>query len=289
MNPAFDLMNQSVVIYGLGLMGGSLAMVLKDSCKELLAVDHNPAVVKMAVEEQLVDQADTDPLKILPMADLIILATPVQVIIDQIKQLPDWKPEGAVVIDLGSTKTEICAALSALPPQFSAVGGHPMCGKTAFSLENADPDLFCNCMFPLVKLSNSSEKSIHLAEAIVKRTGAAPLWIDPHTHDAWVSVTSHFPYLMANLLASITPLNVSPLISSGWQSTARLAGSSTQMMEDILKTNRSYVLGVLDQFTERLLTVKVLLEAEDFDGLKAMMEIGHDQYQLITQKGFPAL
>lgn len=284
MQAGFDLSKQTIAIIGLGLMGGSLALALRGACAALLAVDQNPETIRLARKNQIVDQISNSPQDILPQADVIILATPVLTILNIIESLPEWKPEGALVIDLGSTKQAVCQALAALPSQFSAVGGHPMCGKTAFTLKNAEAKLFSGSLFALVQLDNSSESSVRLAEEITRTIGARPLWLDAETHDQWTAVTSHFPFLLATLMAAITPLEAAPLAATGWQSTTRLADSSLKMMADVLKTNRAQVLAVLDQFSSQLELVRELLEKQDFERLTQVLTSGKIQYQDILAK-----
>jgi len=284
MEAGFDLREQNIAIVGLGLMGGSLALALHGACNKLLAVDHDPGTIELALANKIVDEISRSPEEILPLADIIILATPVQSILQVITRLPEWKPGGALVIDLGSTKSQICRALAQLPEPFTAVGGHPMCGKAEFTLANADAGLFCGKPFALVKLCNSSQPSIQMAQAIVQAIGGEPLWLDAETHDQWVAVTSHFPYLLANLMARITPLAATPLVSTGWQSTTRLAGSSMQMMQDILKTNDRNVLPVLDQFLGELETVRRLLAQQDFQQLEQVLTAGRNQHQQVSTR-----
>ncbi len=268
---------QTVAIVGLGLMGGSLAMALKGHMRRILGVDQNPQTVQLALQREIVDQADTDPGRILPMADVIILATPVGVILDLISLLPSLKPEGALVIDLGSTKVQICQALQDLPAPFTAVGGHPMCGKETSALENADANLFDQTPFVLVELENSDHNSMQLAETLVKQIGAIPFPLDAKTHDHWVAYTSHFPYLVSNLIARITPQDTKPVVASGWRSSTRLAGSSIPMMNDILVTNREMVLQVLDQFIMQLQEVRSIIKKNP-ESLSDYLNVGQESY-----------
>ena len=129
MEDGFQLQDSRIVIIGLGLMGGSLALALKGKCVALYGIDSNPATLELALAKQIVDQADTDPSKLLPQADLVILATPVLAIIDFIQKLPSLLQKPCIVLDLGSTKKDIVQAMSVLPDYFDPLGGHPICGK----------------------------------------------------------------------------------------------------------------------------------------------------------------
>ncbi len=284
MEPGFGLKQLRVAVVGLGLMGGSLVMALKGCCKEVLGVDRDPETVRIALEKGLVNRADTRPEVILPEADLIILAVPVLTILSLIPRLPEWVPQGAVVMDLGSTKSRVCQALSALPESFSAVGGHPMCGKELSSLNHAESALFNDAPFVLVSLENTDEPTRTLAEELVHCLGANVMWLDAETHDQWVAFTSHFPYLLANILATLTPLEAAPLAATGWKSTTRLARSSVPMMVDIFRSNQTNILNVLDLFTDQLAQVKEMLVNNPAD-LPYYLETGKLQAQQVLSYG----
>ena len=113
----------SVAIVGLGLMGGSLALALRGFCRELLGIDPDPATAALAQQMRLVDRFSPTPEPLLPEADIVILAAPVGVILDQIARLPQLHPGQALVLDLGSTKSEIMRAMQALPARFDPLGG----------------------------------------------------------------------------------------------------------------------------------------------------------------------
>src|SRR5688572_24210842 len=121
MEDGFRLGDSKIAIVGLGLMGGSLALALKGKCAALFGIDSDPRTIELVLAKQIVDQADSDPAKLLPQADLVILATPVPVIIDFIQKLPALTQKPCIVLDLGSTKKNIVQAMSSLPLNFDPV------------------------------------------------------------------------------------------------------------------------------------------------------------------------
>ncbi|HXQ38161.1 MAG TPA: prephenate dehydrogenase/arogenate dehydrogenase family protein, partial [Anaerolineales bacterium] len=135
MEDGFRLQDSKIAIFGLGLMGGSLALALKGKCTALYGIDSDPSTLKLALDKKIVDEVDTDPVKILPQADLVILATPVPVILAFIQKLPSFTQNPCIVIDLGSTKKDIVQAMSTMPERFDVLGGHPICGKEKLGLE----------------------------------------------------------------------------------------------------------------------------------------------------------
>ncbi|MDI6770929.1 MAG: prephenate dehydrogenase/arogenate dehydrogenase family protein, partial [Anaerolineales bacterium] len=118
MSDDFFLPKSKIAIIGLGLMGGSLALVLKGKCAALFGLDPHHATLELARRQNIVDLADSDPAKLLPQADLVILAAPVPAILTLLQQLPDFTPNQCIVLDLGSTKRLIVDAMSRLPERF---------------------------------------------------------------------------------------------------------------------------------------------------------------------------
>ncbi|MBW6475441.1 MAG: prephenate dehydrogenase/arogenate dehydrogenase family protein, partial [Anaerolineaceae bacterium] len=157
-----------------------------------------------------------------------------------------------------------------------------MCGKETSALEYADARMFDQSPFVLVELKNSDKKSLQLAETLVNCIGAIPFPLDAKTHDQWVAYTSHFPYLLSNLLARITPPETKPLAASGWRSSSRLAGSSIPMMNDILRTNKEEVLRVLDQFMMQMNEVRSVIEKTP-DSINDYLKVGQTSYlEMVT-------
>lgn len=267
-----------VAIWGLGLMGGSLAMALKGKCAAIYGIDSDPGAVALALEWSVIDRGAVTAADLLPEADLVILATPVRVILTHLAELSRVHPGEAVVMDLGSTKQAVTAAMAALPARFDPLGGHPMCGKEKASLRNAEAVLFHQAPFALTALPRTSDKARALGEALVRAVGARPLWIDADQHDRWVASTSHLPYLVASALARCTPEEAAPLVGSGFRSTTRLAGSSPRMMLDILATNRDQIRLAISRFRRELDRYDQLLEDLDSEKITAVMEEGVGRY-----------
>lgn len=279
-----DTLNTTHIgIVGLGLMGGSLAMALRGQCAALFGVDHDPQVVTLALERGIVDDAETHLEKLLTRVDVLVLATPLSAIVQILGLLPPLERQGVLVLDLGSTKRRVVQAMQALPSSYEPVGGHPMCGKERGSLLNAEATLYRGATFALTPLERTSQKARRLAEALVSAVGARPFWVDATTHDRWVAVTSHLPYLLANTLAGNTPLEVQPLIGPGWRSTARLAPTPWAIVKDILATNREAILGEVAAFRQAWQHLEEVLHTGSEVELQALLEKGAENYMLIVE------
>jgi len=261
------LADMRVVILGLGLMGGSLAMALRGRCRALDAVDPDPEVLEITRRQKVVDRFSPEPSDLLPEADLVILAAPVRAILGLIRELPALHPGSPVVIDLGSTKTQICQALESLPARFDPIGGHPMCGKETGTLANADPSIYQGAPFAFTSLPRTSPRARSLAGQLTYALGSNPIWLDPETHDRWTASTSHLPYLLSAILANATPHEAAPLIGSGFRSTSRLAATPVTMMMDVLATNQKNILAAMDNFQGELEQVRAQLAQGNYQDL----------------------
>lgn len=279
----FFLQNAKVAIVGLGLMGGSLALALKGKCAALLGVDQDPSTRELALHQNIVSQADADPAKILPLADVVILAIPVPAILALLQRLPDLMPKPCIVLDLGSSKAAIAEAMNALPERFDTLPAHPLCGREKLSLENADAALYNHATFFLLPLARTSLRARACGEQILSAIGAHPHFVDPSTHDAALAATSHLPYLICSALALATSVDVAPFVGTGFRSTARLAATPQSMMFGVLKSNRENVLTALAHFQTQISAFTAALDREDYDVLSNLLtEAQEHHHKLIS-------
>jgi prephenate dehydrogenase len=277
------LKNAKVTIVGLGLMGGSLAKALRGKCASIYGFDTNKDTVNLALETQTIDAGSTQPTHTFPETDVIILAIPIGAILAFLQELPLLCAGNVIVMDLGSTKTSVIDQMALLPERFDPLGAHPICGKEHAGFAYADANLFRGAPFGFTSLPNTSKHALFFAEELVFALGAVPIWLDPQTHDRSVAITSHLPYLLANSLAAITPLEVSLLTGPGYRSTTRLAPSPTSMTIDILKTNRDHILNKIHCFQSRLDQIAACLEDQDFLLLERLLIEGAERYDDIQK------
>jgi prephenate dehydrogenase len=265
-----------VCIVGLGLMGGSLALALRGKVGRLTAVDSHAATRQQALQQNLVEEITADFAAAARTTDLIIFATPVRTILHLLAQLPAVRPDGCLVMDIGSTKAAICAAMSELPEHFAAIGGHPMCGKETAGLAAAISDLYAGQTFILCQNGRTIPQIESLAQEMVTAISAQPLWLLPEEHDRLVAAVSHLPYLVAATLmhtaVALHDERAWPVSAAGFRDTSRLAGSDPYMMRDILLTNKTAVLEQLAQYQAHLQEVTNLLQTGNETELAAWLQ-----------------
>lgn len=280
--PDFNLAESKVAIIGLGLMGGSLALGLREKCAALYGIDPHLPTLELALSQHIVDYADSDPAKLPPEVDLVILSAPVPAILTLLDKLPFFMPNPCIVMDLGSTKRMVVEAMAKLPERFDPIGGHPICGKEKLSLANAERTLYYGAPFLLTPLERTSSRALSAAHQIIEALGAKGKTLDAIAHDRILASTSHLPFLISSALARTTPEDVAPFVGPGFKSTSRLAGTSSSMMLGVLQSNRENVLSALHGMQSQLAEIEAALSAGDFAKLESLLNEAQKKYQSFT-------
>ena len=259
-----------LAIVGLGLMGGSLALAMRDHADHISGVDHDARARRYALERGMVDCASDDLYEAVNGADVVILAAPVRVIVEMLQmRIGSYLRSNTLVIDIGSTKQDIVDAMANLPIGVNAVGGHPMTGKENGGIEESDPSLYRGRPFVLCPSRRTTPAARLHAVSFVETLGALPIEMDAERHDQIVAGISHLPYLLsATLVATIANQARNDkayweLAAGGFRDTSRLAASDVTMMGDILSTNTQAVATLLAQFRMQLAMLETMLIAGD--------------------------
>lgn len=291
MEDGFSLKDSTIGLFGLGLMGGSLAMSLKGKCGNIIGFDSHLPTLELALSKNIIDEAESlsslsggsrrevirDPQS--KRLDILVLATPVPTIIDILQQLPSIIKHPCIVMDLGSTKRDITLAMSALPENFDPIGGHPICGKEKLGLQNADANLYQDAPFVVTSLDRTTQKAKSAAQQIVSAIGADLIEMTAEEHDRVLASTSHLPFLLSSALAHSTPQEFVSLIGPGFRSTSRLAGTPSQMMMGILKSNQDNVLNAIRVFRNSLDEIELSIENKEYAILEDTLNESHHSYE----------
>ncbi len=274
-----SLQDSAVAIVGLGLMGGSLALALRAqyACRKIIGITRDDRTCQAALARGCVDAVGAE-LDLATAADVIVLATPVRTILAQLPLVGTMACEGAIVMDLGSTKREITRAMQDLPGYLEPIGAHPMCGKEGSGFNFADADLYHNAVFVLTPLERTSPQTLAFAQSFAVTLGARPVTLDAVQHDRIVAAISHLPFALAtSLMTTVEELTRDgdrpyTLAASGFRDTSRLAASDTTMMLDILMTNRENVAAATRACAQHLDELADLIAAADEPALYALLQ-----------------
>ena len=262
----------TATIIGTGLIGGSLAISLKETgvADRVIGVDQDAANLARALDLHIISGAATldEGMK---LGDLVILAIPVDAVLKVLPGLMDQVRPGQVIMDVGSTKEKILQLVAGHPNRGRFVAAHPMAGTEYSGPDAAVPNLFTNKTMVLCDVKNSDEDALEIVENMVDRLQMRTVYMNAEEHDLHTAYVSHISHITSFALA-LTVLKkekesgrIFELASGGFESTVRLAKSSPDMWVPIFKHNRNNVLDVLEEHISQLQQMKTLLENEDYD------------------------
>ncbi len=245
-----------IAILGLGLMGGSLAAALRRAghARRVIGYDVNADTAARALRLGLVNETAPTIAGACSTASLIVLAAPVGQLDALVRSAAEAAPSGALLIDLGSVKSRVVAAMNALPSRVRAVAGHPMCGRDASGPASAEPSLFRGAPFVLCRTTRTNDAAVRVAEAMVAAAGARTVWLSADEHDDLVARVSHLPYVLAVALVETVRGSgeaASRLAASGFRDASRLAASEPRVMGDILLGNAHHVRSAVTRAKEQ--------------------------------------
>lgn len=249
-------------VIGLGLIGGSVALALRERGWHVSGEDLDAATARAALDRGVVDalELDTD-------AEITFVAVPVLVAVDQVKRA--LAETNGVVTDVGSVKAAVCAAAS----DTRFVGGHPMAGSELDGLDGAQADLFEGAVWVLTPGVDSDDTVFAGVASVVASFGAEVVALSPERHDQLVAVVSHVPHLTAATLMGLASERAEEhaallrLAAGGFRDMTRVASGRPEIWLDICAENRTAIVGVLDQLIEGLADVRDVIDADDRDGL----------------------
>jgi prephenate dehydrogenase len=261
-----------VVIFGVGLIGGSFARALRHAgvVKTIVGVGRSPQAMARALELGIVDQVAPSLQEAMRGADLVLIAAPVAQTGPILASLAPWLEEGTVVTDAGSTKSDVVAAaraaLGAKVAQF--VPGHPIAGRETNGPDAAIVDLYRGKKTVLTPLPENDPVDVARVAAAWSACGAVIHQLSPQEHDKVFASVSHLPHLLAYALVDdIANKPHAALLfqyaASGFRDFTRIAGSSPEMWRDISLANQTALLGELDAYLAQLTGLRALLAAGD--------------------------
>lgn len=248
-----------VTIIGLGLIGGSMALDIRKAgfATELIGVDIHSKHIQEAQSLGLVDRVLPEG-QALSLADLVILAIPVNTLSALLPTILDTIKDKAVVIDAGSTKGHICRVISSHPRRAQFVAAHPLAGTENSGPTAAFAGLFAGKTNIICERERSSDQAIGLAEKLFNVLGMKTIYMEPDEHDRHVAYVSHLSHVSAFLLGH-TVLDIEKdekkiftLAGSGFASTVRLAKSSPDMWAPIFEQNMEYLSQALMEYIMHL-------------------------------------
>lgn len=281
-----------IAFIGLGLIGGSIARGIKRSTPDItiMAYMRTRAKLEQAKQEGIVDVilgGISDELRI---CDLIFLCTPVEYNAAYLKEIRPFLKPGAIITDVGSTKTDIHNHVIGLGMEDVFVGGHPMAGSEKTGYEHSTDRLLENAYYIITPTAKSPRANVDRLVAVANALGSIPIVLDYERHDQITAAISHLPHIVASSLVNLVRDRdnedglMNRLAAGGFKDITRIASSSPQMWEQICMTNSENLAAILKLYIRSLETALAQIQRKDSAGIYELFESSRDYRSTFSEK-----
>jgi len=259
-----------VTIIGGGLIGGSLAISMKESnmASHVIVVDNNTENAEEAVKIGIANEKLALEAAVIK-SDLVVLAIPVVAAANLLPTILDLLPPTAIVVDMGSTKAGICKSVEKHPKRQQFVAAHPIAGTENSGPAAAFNGLFENKVCIITDKEKSGDEALNQILHLLFHLKMRVIFMSAEEHDRHIAYVSHLSHITSFALG-LTVLdleksekNIFNMAGSGFASTVRLAKSSPEMWAPIFKQNKAYLLEALEAYTNVLNQFKEVIASED--------------------------
>ncbi|MBE9532058.1 MAG: prephenate dehydrogenase/arogenate dehydrogenase family protein [Proteobacteria bacterium] len=274
-----------VAIIGVGLIGGSLAISMRDKglAEEFIGIGRGAANLEKAIELGVVDSFTHDIAEGVSDADLVVVAVPVVSSLSVIKSALCAMKKGAILTDAGSVKGALIDEIEGeIPEGVNVVWGHPIAGTEFSGVEAAFSTLYEDKTCIITPTDNTPAPALEAITYLWKTVGSSVILMDAKSHDEILAAVSHLPHIAAfSLVNAIADLeetrgNILEYSAGGFRDFTRIASSSPKMWADISAMNRDALLEVIESFEKSLATIKTKIEEKDFDSLEETFKRAKD-------------
>ncbi len=270
---------QNIAILGLGLMGASLALALKKRGfpGRISGYARREETRRQALETGMLDAVFADPADAAREADIVVVCVPIWTIAKLAQQIVGALKPGAVVTDVGSTKSELLKTMAAVFKDSAAhfVGSHPIAGSEKTGIEAGDPELYQGRLTVVCPSEGAAQIS-----RIWQAVGSEVVEMSPEAHDSMLASTSHLPHMVAAALARSVadgdPSKKAAFCGTGFRDTTRVASGSADMWVDIIDTNRAALEVELDRFHQELRGLIRILRSGHGEDIRNWLEEASD-------------
>ncbi len=269
-----------VTIVGVGLIGGSMGMILKRQglADRVVGVGRSLGNLELAVQHGAIDAFERDPKAAMKGAELVILATPVESYAGHLKEWGSVLEPGTIVSDVGSVKGSLVEQVEALVPAgVHVVGAHPIAGKETSGVMAASTDLFTGALCIITPTAHTDPQALLTVQRVWEAAGSVVRSVDPFVHDWILGAVSHLPHVAAfalmNALMDLQQrteggVELLEYAGGGLRDTTRIAESSLEMWRDIFLGNQDNLLVMIEALEKELQRFKTLIQAKDGPGLE---------------------
>ncbi|GIZ14297.1 prephenate dehydrogenase [Capnocytophaga catalasegens] len=261
---------KKIAFVGVGLIGGSFALEIKllYPQAQLIGIDKNKENIQEALDLKIIDKKGT--IDDVACADMVLISIPVDNIPEVLSDILARVKEQTLVIDMGSTKAEICQSVENHPKRNQFLAAHPIAGTEYSGAKSAFRGLFAGKTMIVCEVEKTSFALQEKALDLFQKIGMRIRYMNPVMHDKHIAYVSHLSHVISYMLGKTvmekeaSEKDIFDMAGSGFASTVRLAKSSASMWVPIFKQNRNYLLECLKEYIENLHQFEQLLAAENY-------------------------
>lgn len=262
---------KNIYVIGVGLIGGSFALDLKSNMKDvsIFGIDTNNSHLDEAIQLGIIDnKANYNDLK---NADFVMVSIPVDVAVNELPKILDAVSDQCIVIDVGSTKSDICKAIDSHPKRRNFLATHPIAGTEFSGPKAAITNLFQNKTNIICEVEKTAFKLQEKALKVFSDLGMRIRYMNPEAHDKHIAYVSHLSHISSFMLGKTViekeknERDIFDMAGSGFESTVRLAKSSPEMWTPIFKQNKTNVIETLEEYINNLKKFKEFMELDNFE------------------------
>ncbi len=274
--PFQEPLENTVVIVGVGLIGGSLAAALRSRkvARNVIGVGRDAVRLERARAAGLIDEVATDIASVATRADVIVFCTPVDRVAEGVRQAARTARPDTLMTDAGSVKQPICDAVADI---VTFVGAHPIAGSHRQGFEAADAQLYEGRLCVLTPLESSPMPMVSRLDRLWKGVGMRTTRMSPSEHDQALAMTSHLPHLVAAALAQTLSVENRPLTGTGFRDTTRIAAGDPQLWTGILMQNAQHVAAGIEAVQQQLQKYRAALRDGNTDQILNLLKDGQQQ------------
>lgn len=287
---------KQVAIIGVGLIGGSLGMILRRQklADSVVGIGRRVENLKTAIEVGAIDRYVSDPREGVEDADFVLLATPVDTYERHLKEWAGCLKPGTIVSDVGSVKGELVTrSETLLPSGVRFVGAHPIAGKEKTGVAAGTETLFSGARCILTPTAHTDPEALEIVRHVWELAGSIVLEMDPFLHDKILGAVSHLPHVAAFALMTaladvrdhgVPELDLAGHSGGGLRDTTRIAASSPEMWRDIFLWNRDNVVSLIETYERHLGELKRLIAAGDAAGIEKQLDKAKHEREQLTSR-----
>ena len=278
---------------GLGLIGGSIARAVRHFYPEaeIIACSRTRASVEQAMSDGIVDRIPDEVNTDFGDCDYIFLCAPVSSNLEYLKKLKQLIGPSCILTDVGSTKSDIHAQVTALGLEASFIGGHPMAGSEKTGYANSKRILIENAYYVITPTAQVPPEAVEGYRDFVASLNALPLILDYQVHDYVTAGISHLPHIIASSLVNLIKDSgnedgvMKVIAAGGFKDITRIASSSPEMWEQICMTNRKNISSILKDYISSLNQIRQQLDQAEAGAVHRLFETSRDYRNSLPEKG----